>query len=114
LTLDWQENTLRHELEEKRLLTGNRAERLVNFARSFRDFVRKGWAEISSKPDTPEQAERQLKFKKTIVQAIVTKVKVHADKTISIEANLALSEESAKVCNVDRLVRLRYNANNST
>jgi hypothetical protein len=80
-------------LEEKRLLTGNRAE-------------------ICSKPTTPEQAERQLQFKKTIVQAIVTKVKVYADKTISIEADLAHSEESAKVWNVDQLVPLRYNADN--
>jgi hypothetical protein len=43
------------------------------------------------------QAERQLKFKKTIVQAIVTRVDVHTDKTITIHADLALPEESEEV-----------------
>lgn len=75
---------LERELAEARLLTGNRAERLIEFANDYRHNIRAGLAGLLTKPGTPEEAGRQFEIKRRAVETLVTRVDVAADKSLRV------------------------------
>ena len=90
LALTFRENGPRAALQEKQMLIGNRSERLIELANLLREQVRVGAETINAEPQTPEQAERRLEFKKLIVHAIVNRVDVHKDGTVDVHAEIEL------------------------
>ena len=97
--LTLQENAIRRELAEKRLLVGDRANRLLELAIEYREQVKAGWEVILSDPVSPEQEKRQFEFKKMVIQAIVSRVEVHPDKSIDVHFDLELP----KVVNISNM-----------
>jgi len=93
LALSFQENTLNRKLEDKKLLIGNRAERMVDLAGVFRERVQRGWEEISGIPESIEEEERQLQFRRKIVQGIVSRVDIYKDKSVIVHADITLPEK---------------------
>ena len=93
MALSLQEGELKRDLADRRLLVGNRAERLLEAARLFRERVRIGYEAINLKADTPELEAAQFKARKKIIEAIVQRVEVLEDKSIRIYTDFALPEE---------------------
>jgi DNA invertase Pin-like site-specific DNA recombinase len=83
-TLDAEERDLNTELNNYRLLIGNRAQRLIELAQLFREQVRVGWEAINALPADEEQAMLQFEFRKKLVHEIITRVDVLEDKSIVI------------------------------
>jgi site-specific DNA recombinase len=83
-TLDLQENELQRELADKRLLTGNRAEQLLEAARIYRAQVKTGYDVINAVPVTEHQAELQFQFRRKIIDAIVERVDIDHEKCTEI------------------------------
>jgi DNA invertase Pin-like site-specific DNA recombinase len=92
LVLTFQENSLKADLAEKQTLLGNRAERLSELAELFRTQIIAGAEEINAKPDTAKQAERQLRFRRRIVQAIVPRVDITPDGSVRVHVELEFPE----------------------
>jgi site-specific DNA recombinase len=90
MVLTAQENELKSTLSEKQVLVGNRAERLIKLASLFREQVQAGVEAINAEPETPEQAKRQLEFRRRIVRAIVKRVDVYKDLRVEVQAELEL------------------------
>lgn len=82
--LTLQENALTRELNDKRLLAGGRAEKLIELARVFREQARKGLEIINTEPDSPELEKEIFTFKRRIVEAIVTRVEVNKEKEVTV------------------------------
>ncbi len=82
--LSSQESTLLRELADKRLLTGNRSEKLLELAQLYRAQVMAGIEAINDQPETEKQAKLQFDFRKKIVNSIVERVDVLTDKSIEI------------------------------
>ena len=78
-------------MESNQLLIGDRAERLIKLAETYREQVKAGLEGINAQPDTPNQVERQLEFRKKIVQAIAKRVEIDHQKNVTIDAVLDLS-----------------------
>jgi len=95
LALSFQEISLKSELADKRMLEGNRADKLLLVAKAYREQVMVGLENINRQPQTPEQAKKQFDFKRKIVQAIVKQVYIHPDKTVTVHFCVAIPE---KVC----------------
>ena len=102
--LSSQEKELRRDLSDMKLLTGNRAERLIELANLYREKMIAGMKAINAEPETSEQAEHQFKYRKKIIDAIVTKVEVLGDKSIcvyteidfeSVPSGVYISEQSS-------------------
>ncbi len=93
ITLSIQEGVLKRELDNNRLLVGNRAEKMIELARIFKEQVKAGVEAINAKPETPEQEQLQFEFRKKIVQTIVEKVDIHPDKSVTVHVALDLPEE---------------------
>jgi site-specific DNA recombinase len=91
LTLSLQERTLRQELSSKRLLTGNRVDRLLVLSDLYRQQLIAGLDAINAETQTDEQAARQFEFRRKIIQALVTKVLVSTDKTIRVDVEIDFS-----------------------
>ncbi len=85
-----QETSLRRELSEKSLLTGNRAAQLIELARIYRLNVMTGAVAINAEPETPEQAQQQFEFRRKVVQAIVRRVDVLPDKSTKVYVEIDL------------------------
>ncbi len=79
-----QEKELKRELADKSLLIGNRAERLLEFANQYRASLRAKLNWLDREPRTPEEEEKQYSARRKIVEAIVTRVNVSADKTVRV------------------------------
>lgn len=88
LSLTMQEQQLRRELSEKRLLTGNRVDRLMEVAAIYRQNIQAGMDAINSEPRTETQATRQFELRRKIVEALVSRVVVNSDKSISVEVEI--------------------------
>jgi hypothetical protein len=91
-TLDEQEIELTNELSEKRLMLGNRAERLIYLAGVYRDRARLGYAAIQTNPDTPEAAEAIFQARRKIIDGLLVKAEVFSDKSVKVHLELDLEE----------------------
>jgi DNA invertase Pin-like site-specific DNA recombinase len=92
LELDIQAKTLRRELDDARLMTGNRATRLKDLALTFREQLREGWDVINAEPETEEQAKLLKDYQRKLVQGICKRVWVHQDKTVNLDLEFNLPE----------------------
>ena len=82
-TLDAQANDLRRELSDLSLLVGDGAGRLIKWANHYRAELRDKLDWLTS--DDPENAQKQFEARRGIVEGIVRKVNVYADKSIKVE-----------------------------
>ncbi len=78
------------EWNEKRLLIGNRLERLRELARIYREEVTAGATDINDKPETPAHEQLQFEARRKIVQRLVTRVDVCPDKTPTVHTEIDL------------------------
>ena len=69
LSLDFQKNSIRRELESNQLLFGDRTEQLSKLTKTFPEQVKAGLEGINDQPKTLENLEQQLGFRKKIVQS---------------------------------------------
>lgn len=83
--LMFEEAGIRRELNDVSLLLGNEAERLLAVARTFQERVSLGIDVNITEPQTPAEAERLWQFKRLMVERLVTRVKVKADKSLDIQ-----------------------------
>jgi site-specific DNA recombinase len=95
-----QENERKHELREKRLLIGNRAEKLIEYARSYAGKVINGAVRLDKAPITPEEEALHFEIKRDTVTAIVTRVDIQEDGTPIVSTDLDLSDDCV-ICNKD-------------
>lgn len=80
--LTMEAEAIKREAADKSLLVGNRAQRLVAFANLYRAQLRDGRELLTmAAPMTEEEAAEQLRLRRKVVDAIVTRVDVRADKT---------------------------------
>ncbi len=82
--LDIQEKALQKELNEWKLMTGGRAERLEELFRLFRTRTQNGLYLLESEPDSPEKADKIFQARRKIVQEIVTRVDLDENKEMTI------------------------------
>jgi site-specific DNA recombinase len=101
--LDWQVASLRHELNQAMLLTGNRFERLKAWANKFRREVSIGLELLEQKERTPEQERAVFEFKRRTVRHMVTKVEVHGDKTTTVHIELRLGADDDQAANAKHI-----------
>lgn len=94
-----EEINLRRELDEKSLLIGNRAQKLLDFVHKYRARLVKGRAFLNCTPTTLEAAEEQFICRREIVDAIVTRVDVGPDKT-----QLSISSSIRQKCHPKRAI----------
>jgi chromosome segregation ATPase len=90
LTIEQEE--LERELNEKRLLVGNKAERLIEVARLYREKVVNGATGLNDEPKTPEEARLQFQIRRKFVERLVTRVEVMADKVVKVYTEINLAE----------------------
>ncbi len=86
-----QEKELKHELADKSLVVGNRAERLMDFMNRYRANIRGKLVWLNSEPQTPEE-EQQIKARRHIVEDIVRRIEVHGDKSLNVTCEFDLTE----------------------
>jgi hypothetical protein len=86
--LQFQEMGLKRELAEKSLLVGGQAQRLQELARLYREDVQTGAAILTGEPETEEEEKLQFEFRQKIVQELVKRVDVGADRSLTIQAEL--------------------------
>lgn len=91
LALSFQENGMRRELFKAQLLSGDKVEKLIHLAQDYRAKVKAGVEAINSL--APESAAEQLAFRREIVEAIVTRVDVLADKSVKVHVELSFVEQ---------------------
>jgi hypothetical protein len=89
---DWQVASLQHELAEASLLTGDREAKLRAIADDLRAKVEAGRELLAIATPTPEQLQDIFNFKRTIIQGLVTRIEVYADKSVTV--NLELDDEA--------------------
>jgi DNA invertase Pin-like site-specific DNA recombinase len=87
-----EETELERELNEKRLLVGNKAERLIEAARLYREKVVEGAECLNDKPITPEHARLQFQTRRKFVERLVTRIALQADKTVKVDTEINLAE----------------------
>ncbi len=78
---------VQRELAEKSVLTGNRMEQLLEVARVYRENLVAGYTGLDFEPTTEEERQLQFEARRTIVQGIVERVDVGADKTPNVKLN---------------------------
>ncbi len=86
--LTFEKASIRRELNDKALLVGNRAEQLMAVAQAYREGVTGGAIDVTKASESEAEAARQWQFKKTMVQGLVTRVDVRADKSIHVTVDL--------------------------
>ena len=94
LGLTLQQNEIERQIADVKLLLGNQSERLEELGRNFRERVITGLGEINKDHDLPELKNKQFEFKKKIVEAIVERVDVLADKTPVVHFVIDIDEVS--------------------
>jgi hypothetical protein len=90
LTLE--ELSIKRQMQEMSLLVGDKAQRLIDFANTYRAKLRKGGEFLNMTPTTQEQADKQFKLRREIVDAIVRRVEVQPDKTAVVYFEFDLDE----------------------
>lgn len=90
--MDLERVELEERLGEVRMLTGNRAERLIEAAREYRDSVKNGAVGINDAPETPEQSELQFKTRRKLLEGLVTRIDLRPRHDLSIHTELDLSQ----------------------
>ncbi|MCC6188047.1 MAG: recombinase family protein [Anaerolineales bacterium] len=75
-------------LAEQALLTGNKAQKLIEFAKQYRSEIRAGLAELQAPPKTPEDAKRHFAIKRTAVEALVERIDVMPGRTLRVTFRL--------------------------
>jgi chromosome segregation ATPase len=83
--LDAQQQELRQELNDKSMLVGDRAGRLIQFANQYRAGMRAKLEWLNAEPRDDAERIRQFKARREIVEAIVRNVWVYGDKSIKVE-----------------------------
>ncbi len=87
-----EESGLQRNLEEKSLLVGDRAEKLMEFADVLRQRLRAGADFVNTEISSPETAQKQFEVRRGIVEEIVQRVDLLADKTIRVKFVFDLGE----------------------
>lgn len=82
LSISQEESVLTQELDKYRLLTGNRAEKLIQLSRQFREEVMAGITGLLSNPGPMDNSELQFQLKRKVIEAFVLRVCVFEDKSI--------------------------------
>lgn len=72
---------LERELNEKRLVVGDRAGQMVEFARQYRAHLAEGLVGLNDEPANVEEAHEQFLLRRKFIQSIVARVDVLADQT---------------------------------
>ena len=85
-----EEVELKRELQGKSLLVGNRAERLIALANEVRAELRQGAEFLNGTPTTPEFAEKQFALRQKVIDAIVPRIDVHFDKSVTVHLEFGL------------------------
>ncbi len=75
-----EETVLKRELSDKSLLVGDRAQRLIDFANLYREKLRAGADFLNSTLETPEAAAEQFALRREVVESIVDRIEVDANK----------------------------------
>ena len=91
---EWQAASLKHELAEASLLTGNREAKLRAIAEDLRSKAEVGRDLLALENPTAEQQAGIFDFKRTIIQGLVTKIDAQPDKTMAV--TLEISEGSGE------------------
>lgn len=82
--LSIQETGLKHELSEKSLLVGDKAQRLQEVAELYRqDVYTNGALLLAGEPKTEAERQAQFDFRRKLVQGLVKRVDIGADKKIA-------------------------------
>jgi len=79
---------LNRALADKALLLENRADKVLALANEVRAELRAGGDWLNDEPASPEEARRQFEFRRRVVELIVTRVNVQADKTLLVDFEL--------------------------
>jgi hypothetical protein len=87
-----EEIALKRELSDKSLLVGDRAQRLIDFANLYREKLRAGADFLNSVPGTPEMAAEQFALRREVVESIVDRIEVDANKYAHVTFVFDLSE----------------------
>lgn len=90
--LEMESNLIQRQMQEASLLIGNRAKQLIAFANRYRARLASGAAFLNQEPSTPEQVEEQFKLRREIVDAIVKRVEITADKCAIVEFEFDLRD----------------------
>jgi hypothetical protein len=77
-----EESELKRELNDKRHLLGDRAKRLLEVAKIYRERVIAG-VRVNFDPQTPEEKHALFEWRRKVVQGIVKRIEVATDKSIS-------------------------------
>lgn len=93
-----QESERKLELREKRLLVGNRAERLMEYTRSYAAKVKNGAVRLDKEPINPEEEALHFEIRRNTKTVIVTRVDIQEDGTPIVSTDLDLSDDCA-ICN---------------
>jgi hypothetical protein len=73
------------------MLIGDRAGRLIEFANRYRASMRGKLEWLNREPRDEAEGPRQFKARREIVEAIVRKVNVYADKSVKVEFEFELT-----------------------
>jgi hypothetical protein len=93
-TIDEQAADVHKKMGEVSLLLGDRAERLANIASLKRKQFVTGWQNINANlGDDAEKKALQQAYRRRLIQAIVERVDVFADKTIKVTAIIPLDDK---------------------
>jgi site-specific DNA recombinase len=98
LALSFQENALKRGLAEAPLLLGGQADKLTRLAEAYRLQVKAGIEAINTLPDSPEAAAKQFAFRREIIEALVTRVDVMADKSVRVHLEIDFNISEAPMC----------------
>jgi hypothetical protein len=93
-TLNEQERQLKRDLNDARLLIGNRAEKMLHLANLYREHARVGYEAANLIPDTPERASAQFEARRRIIDGLVTRVEILEDKSVKVAAEIQLDERA--------------------
>lgn len=89
--LDAQGSELRRELSDKSMLIGDRAGRLIEFANRYRAGMRGKLEWLNHEPRDEDERGQQFRARREIVEAIVRKANVYADKSVKVEFEFDLT-----------------------
>lgn len=95
LTLTFQEKEIRKQIAEAQILTGNKSDKLIELGQKYRARVAAGVEAINAIPDSDEARKEQIKFRREIVEALVTRVDVLADKTVELQLEIDFANQLA-------------------
>jgi DNA invertase Pin-like site-specific DNA recombinase len=99
---EWQAASLKHELAEASLLTGNREAKLRAIADDLRSKTEVGRDLLALENPTAEQQAGIFDFKRTIIQGLVTKIDAQPDKTMTVK--LEIQDDSSEDLSISEVL----------